>query len=504
MKLEPVIGLEIHVQLKTKSKMFCGSRNGAENELPNSTVCEVCTGAPGVLPATNAQAVRWAIKAAKALRCRINPHSKFDRKHYFYPDLPKGYQISQYDLPVGQGGYLEIRSREHPEGGKTEFIKKIRINRVHLEEDAAKLTHADREAVSLVDFNRAGTPLIEIVTEPDFSTPLEAKTFLQELRLIMRYLEVSDADMEKGQLRADANISLKRAAAPALYPKTEIKNLNSFKSVERALEYEIMRQTKLWEEKNPPAVTSTRGFDEAKQITVLQREKEEAMDYRYFPEPDLPPLHLTEIAEQTFVPELPAARRRRFQEELDLSPADARILTDDARWAKFTEEVFSELTEWVATLQAENDEEALEKYREKLGRLAGGWLTSKLTGLMAENKIDIRVCKITPENFAEFIALIFTGKVGSANALTLLQEMLLAGEDPAQIMAEKKLGQVRDPDLLQKAVEAVIKMNPDQVRQYRAGKLPIIQFLVGLVMKETQGQADPQLVKKILEKKLTA
>lgn len=517
----PVIGLEIHLQLKTKSKMFCGCPNREETVYgaapPNSFICPVCTGQPGVLPIVNQQAIAWAVKMARALNCRLNPVTKFDRKHYFYPDLPKGYQISQYDLPVAENGELEIDIVDENEQPRR---KKVNLIRLHVEEDAAKLTHEARHPEqsegspsisvktipsSYVDFNRAGAPLVEIVTQAELSSPAEAKTFLQEIRLLARYLEISQADMEKGEMRCDANISLRPKGEAKFYPKTEIKNLNSFKAVERALEYEIIRQTKLWEQGNPPAALSTRGWNDVKQITEEQRVKEEAEDYRYFPEPDLPALDLSEaIKEARNLPELPARRRVRFAEEYGLSRADARILTDNLAWANFTEKVFAEAWAWLASLpeMEGTEEEIMKKNRAKLGRLLGGWLTSKLAGLMLENKIDIRLLKITPENFAEFISLIYTNKINSANAQILLKEMLLAGADPSQIMEEKQLGQVDDPRLIEKAAETVLRLNPDQAAQYRAGKEAVLQFFIGKVMKETEGKVDPQAVKKILEEKL--
>ena len=319
----PVIGLEIHVQLKTKSKMFCGCANRDETVYgevpPNTFVCPICTGQPGVLPVVNEQALEWAVKMGKALHGDFNEISKFDRKHYFYPDLPKGYQISQYDVPVMEKGYLEIETigdNQQPE------LKKIELTRMHLEEDAAKNIHQEKN--TLVDFNRVGAPLIEIVTQPVLASPAEAKVFLQELRLLARYLNISNADMEKGELRCDANISLRPAGDTKFYPKTEIKNLNSFKAVERALEYEIQRQTKLWDNGNPPSTLSTRGWDEMKQVTEEQRVKEDAEDYRYFPEPDLPAFSLKEIIKKVSLPELPRARRARFVDEFGLSRADSK------------------------------------------------------------------------------------------------------------------------------------------------------------------------------------
>lgn len=519
MKYSPVIGLEIHIQLKTQTKMFCGCDNRGEYLPPNTAICPVCTGQPGVLPVPNQQAIEWGVKMALALNCKINSLSKFDRKHYFYPDLPKGYQISQFDLPVGEKGYLEIEAleeklteekikelEEDPKGQKIKLPKnkKIDITRLHLEEDAAKNLHSPEG--TLVDFNRAGTPLVEIVTEPDITSGPEAKLFLQELQNLAKFLKISDAEMEKGHLRCDVNVSLRPVGDTKYYPKTEIKNLNSFKAVERAIEYEIQRQTKLWEAGQTPEKLTTRGWNDAEQITEEQRAKEGSEDYRYFPEPDIPPFNLIAVEEKAKLelPELPQKMRLRFTNEYGLSKSDAKILTQDTEWAGFTESVFSEVWEWLTSLPDLDgtEEEIMAKHRAKVGRLVGGWLTSKLMGLMTEQKIDIRLLKITPENFAEFISLIYTNKINSTNAQLLLAKMIEAGGDPSIIMEEQRLGQVQDVKLIDTALENIIKMNPDQVAQYKSGKTAVIQFLIGKAMKETRGQADPQTIKDLLEKKL--
>lgn len=520
MPYTPVIGLEIHIQLKTKTKMFCSCDNRGEFLPPNTAICPVCTGQPGVLPVPNQQAIEWGVKMALALNCKINSLSKFDRKHYFYPDLPKGYQISQFDLPIGEKGWLEIDSPEDIDDTKIEKIldeenpksltlkrtknKKIDITRLHLEEDAAKNLHSPEG--TLVDFNRAGTPLVEIVTEPDIASASEAKLFLQELQNLAKFLKISDAEMEKGHLRCDVNVSLRPVGDTKYYPKTEIKNLNSFKAVERAIEYEIQRQTKLWEAGQAPEKLTTRGWNDTEQTTEEQRVKEGSEDYRYFPEPDIPPFNLAAVEKKAKLelPELPQKTRVRFADEYGLSKSDAKILTQDPEWADFTEQVFSEVWEWLTSLPDLDgtEEEIMAKHRAKVGRLIGGWLTSKLMGLMAENKIDIRLLKITPENFAEFISLIYTNKINSTNAQLLLEKMLEAGGDPSIIMEEDRLGQVQDTNLIETALDNVIKMNPDQVTQYRSGKTAVIQFLIGKAMKETRGQADPQTIKTILEKKL--
>lgn len=501
MKLEPVIGLEIHVQLKTKSKMFCSCDNTGENQPSNTTVCPICMGHPGTLPVANEQAIKFGVLAGLALNCQIPEKSKFDRKNYFYPDLPKAYQISQFDAPVAINGFLEI---EIPGAKKDERkTAKIKLTRAHLEEDAAKLQHSEDGKWSFVDYNRCGTPLLEIVTEPDFKTPLEAKIFLQELRLIMRYLRISDADMEKGHLRCDANISLHKPNEP-FNPKTEIKNLNSFKSVERALEYEIKRQTELAKEGHLPKFQSTRGWNEKKGTTEEQRTKEEAHDYRYFPEPDLPPFELEKFKEKSILPELPMAKRQRFIKEYDFSPSDSWTLTDDIYLADYTEQVVSELRAWLSSLpETEGTEEEIwEKNKNKMGKLVSGWLLSKLGGLMADNKISVRTLKITPENFAEFLSLIYTNRLGSSAAMAVLTEMLLSGADPTHVMEDKKLGQMSDEKEIDKIVEKVIEYNPKQAAEYKNGKIQILQFLVGIVMKETEGRANPKIVADLLKEKL--
>jgi len=513
MTLEPVIGLEIHVQLKTKSKMFCACDNAGENAPPNTAVCPICMGHPGTLPVINRQAVEYGLLAAMALNCRILETSKFDRKNYFYPDLPKGYQISQFDQPIAEKGFLEI---DVPGAKKDERASvKIQITRVHLEDDAAKNFHSPDGKSTMVDYNRAGTPLIEIVTEPDFASPLEAKTFLQELRNIMRYLNVSSADMEKGHLRCDANISLREVIddpahetgfARQLNPKTEIKNLNSFKAVERALEFEIMRQKKLWAIGTPPAYGATRGWNEELGVTEEQRGKEEAHDYRYFPEPDLPPMELQELAEtlKNKLPELPADRRRRFTQEYGFSPADARVICDDKYLADYTEAVISELTSWLHALpETEGSEEEIwDKNKAKLARLVSGWLLSKLGGLLTERKIDIRTLKITPENFAEFLTLIYQNKINGAMGLKLLATMAETGGDPSQIMEERGLAQMSDTGELETIINAVVAENPKVVADFKAGKLNALQFLLGQIMKKTKGSANPEKAQELLRKQL--
>ncbi len=505
MRLEPVIGLEIHIQLRTASKMFCPCPAG-EAVSPNTNVCPVCMGHPGTLPVPNEQAVRFAVLMGLALGCAISPASKFDRKHYFYPDLPKGYQISQYDVPVAHDGRLEI---DVP-GGTRPAIS-VGIIRAHLEEDAAKNLH-DASGKTYVDFNRAGVPLLETVTAPNFRSALEAKTFLQELRAIARTLGVSNADMEKGQLRCDANVSLREVGedglpiSSTLHPKTEVKNMNSFKAVERALEYEILRQTKCWEAGTPPMESTTRGWNDVKQVTELQRRKEEADDYRYFPEPDIPPLLLAELADELTarLPELPRAKRTRFVAEYRLNPEDARQLCEDAALSDYAERVFSEIHAWLQALPELDgaEEEVWEKEKRRLSRLVSGWLLSKLGGLLNERELDITACKIDPENFAEFITLLATNRLSTANGLAVLTAMLETGADPSHVMEERGLGLLQDETALAEVVSRVLNANPKEVERYRAGEKKLEAFFLGLVMKETEGRADPKMARNMLAVKL--
>lgn len=508
MTFEPVIGLEIHVQLKTKSKLFCGCDNRGEDAAPNTTICPICMGHPGVLPALNEAAIKSAVRAALALNAHVPDVGKFDRKNYFYPDLPKGYQISMLDEPICLDGKLIFDTKST---GDDRRIAEVGIERIHMEEDAAKSSHVGDK--TLIDYNRAGTPLIEIVTKPDLASPHEAKVFLQNLRRIMRYLDVSDADMEKGHLRCDANISLRPVVTdaekdpgyvPKLYPKTEVKNMNSFKSVERALHYEIERQTRLWEKGEPPMVSSTRGWDDAQGVTVLQRLKEGGADYRFFPEPDLPPINLAVLRERlrSTIPELPIAKQKRFVEEYGMAPADAAILVEEKYLADYVEHALQELEAWVrSTDSIEGDaEEKFQNNKAKLVKLTNGWLISKLFGLMEKHSIDIRRIKITPENFAEFITLIFTSQLSGTNGLVVLEEMLLTGADPSHIIEEKKLEQTSNEEEIADLAREAIEASPDIVAKLKAGNDKVIMVLVGAVIKSSGGKANPQMVQKILKK----
>lgn len=498
----PIIGLEIHVQLNTKSKIFCSCPNVDDGAPPNTAICPVCTGQPGALPALNAEALKKGVLAGLALNCRIPDQSAFDRKNYFYPDLPKGYQISQFAMPVALAGYVTFTLPEQALPGRE--VVRIGITRVHLEEDAAKNFHApeglDGLPTTLVDYNRSSTPLIEIVTEPDFRSPSEAKYFLQELRAVMRAIKVSDADMEKGQMRCDVNISLMEVddkgfpIKTTLNPRTEIKNLNSFRAVEKAILYEIQRQGSLYEVKTPP-VEATRGWDDAQGKTIEQRTKETSADYRYFPEPDLPPQDLIEIREQMQrrIPELPAQARLRLQDDYGFSEANAAFFVANAGWQEYAEQVMSELAGWIEASddKTKSGSEAMDENREFYAKLVGGWLTSKLAGLLIEKNLSITDANIKPEDFAEFINLLAKKTVNSANGQKLLQLMHDSGKDPSDLLETHNLSQNLSDEELAAIVKRNIEANPDKAEEIKNGKLPLIKWFVGLVMRDTEGRADP-------------
>lgn len=479
------IGLEVHVQLKTKSKMFCACDNTGEDKTPNTTICPICTGQPGTLPAPNKQAIEWSIKTALALHCTIPTESHFDRKHYYYPDLPKGYQISQMDRPLGSAGFLDITSRG--------IAKKVRINRLHLEEDAAKLVH-DGDW-SGVDFNRGGTPLMEIVTEPDLETPQQAKAYMQELRLLMTYLGVSDADMEKGHLRCDASISVRPEGQAKLNPRMEIKNLNSFRAVERALSYEQKRLTDMLGDDNYPTADETRSWDEEKSATKTLRKKESSADYRYFPEPDIPPLKLdAELTRMLLaqLPELPWQKRERFMVELGFSAAHALQFAEDKDLAAFAEEVISELREWLTErgdLEG-TSEEIWEKHCEKMAKFAGNWLVGEFLKHLHGVSMRPHESKIKPAAFAEFLTLLFERKINNTQAQMLFEAMFERGGSPHALVEELDLRSLGGEKELHKLIEQAIASNPDAVADFRSGKQNAIQFLVGQVMKLSKGKAD--------------
>jgi aspartyl-tRNA(Asn)/glutamyl-tRNA(Gln) amidotransferase subunit B len=464
MNLKTVIGLEIHAQLATKSKMFCSCGNNAENAAPNSLVCPVCLGLPGVLPVANFQAIEWTVKTGLALNSEIAKKSKFDRKHYFYPDLPKNYQISQYDMPFAIGGWLEIKNQ------KSE-TKRINLFRIHLEEDAGKLMH-DKDA-SYVDLNRAGTPLMEIVTKPDISSPAEAKIFMQELRSILRYLSVSDANMEKGNLRCDANISIEKDGVEGT--PVEIKNINSFRMLERSLLYEEKRQKQAIE--NGEKITKeTRGWDDAKGVTFSQRSKEHAQDYRYFPEPDIPPFEIEKIINieelKKQLPELPAQKRERYEKTWNIKKQDAEILAVEKSMAEYFENIAEKITP----------------------TLAANWVINEL-------KSD-GVLTIKTEQMIELLEKLEKGEINGKIAKDILTEMISSGKSATEIINSKGLKQIGGEEELTVIIDKVIKDNPGPVNDVKAGKNQAMGFLVGHVMQETKGQANPAAVNKILKEKL--
>ncbi len=472
---EVVIGLEVHAQLKSNSKIFCpdSTEFGAE---PNTHVCPITLGMPGVLPVLNKKVVDMAILTGLALNCEIAHISKFDRKQYFYPDLPKGYQISQYDLPVCKNGYIDING------------KRIGITRAHLEEDAGKLVHAGAAGISgstysLVDLNRAGTPLLEIVSEPDIRSSEEAKNYMEELRTIVRYMGVCDGNLEEGSMRCDANISIRPFGQKEFGTRAEIKNINSFSALKRALDYEIERQYELLSE-GEEVVQETRLWNEAEGITKSMRSKEDAQDYRYFPEPDLMMLEIDDewvnrIKKE--MPELPSERRKRYIEQLGLSQYDAEVIVFQMETALFFDKVIE---------QGANP------------KLAVNWLMGDVTGYLKDNKLDITQTKLTPESLAEMIKLIENGTISNKIAKEIIVELLEKGGNPKEIVDKKGLSVISDENELVAIVEKIINDNPSQVAAYRGGKDKLFGFFVGQVMKATQGRANPQIINEVLHKKL--
>ena len=489
-KYEPTIGIEVHVELKTNSKMFCLCANDPDEIKPNKNICPICMGHPGTLPVANKKAVEYVIKTGLALDCKIAELSKFDRKNYFYPDLPKGYQISQYDQPLCEKGHLLINDR------------KIGITRIHLEEDTGKLIHPKGADYSLVDLNRAGTPLMELVTEPEISSSVEAKEFCRQFQLIVKCIGVSDADMEKGQMRCEVNISLKPVGQKEFGTKVEIKNLNSFRAVGRSIEYEIKRQTEVLGE-GGKINQETRGWNADKQETYSQRKKEEAHDYRYFPEPDLPPLDLTKKAGvfdvkkiKDSIPELPLLKKYRFINQYKLVEENAKIFSEDKELANYFEDIVSELSHWIEAKGIDGNR------LDKLTKLTANYILTELQRLFYVNNTPISDCKITAENFAEFITLIDEGKISSSGAQEMLVEMFTTGGDPSNILDEKGLAQVSDEGEIEIIVDKVIKNNSQSVEDYRSGKEVALKFLVGQTMKQSKGKANPQMAGEILRKKL--
>ncbi|RKD21071.1 aspartyl/glutamyl-tRNA amidotransferase subunit B [Ammoniphilus oxalaticus] len=474
MNYETVIGLEVHAELSTNTKIFCGcpTEFGAP---PNTHTCPICLGHPGVLPLLNKRAVEFAIKASLALNCQIGEISKFDRKNYFYPDLPKAYQISQQDQPIGQNGWIDIVVN-----GET---KRIRINRLHLEEDAGKLIHSDYDDATLADYNRSGVPLVEIVSEADLRSPEEARAYLEKVRSILQYCEVSDVRMEEGSLRCDANISLRPFGQAEFGTKAELKNMNSFRNVQRGLEYEQIRQAELLN-KGELIVQETRRWDDANARTLSMRGKEEANDYRYFPDPDLVHLEISRdwVEEiKTTIPELPDARQARYVEDYGLSQTDAAILTS----SKDISDFFQQSVETGAD-----------------ARQVSNWIMGDLMGYLNAEQIELKNIKMTPASFAEMIKLIEKGTISTKIAKTVFGEMLETGKAPEQIVEEKGLVQISDEGAIREAALEAISNHPQSVQDYKEGKTKAIGFLVGQVMRATKGKANPGMVNQLLKDEL--
>lgn len=478
MDWETVIGLEVHVELKTATKIWCNcsTKFGAP---PNTNVCPVCLGLPGVLPVLNEQVLAYAIRTGLAFHCEIAPFSKFDRKNYYYPDLPKNYQISQYDLPIAVHGYLEINA-----GGRN---RRVGITRVHMEDDAGKLVHAGATITeanyTLVDYNRTGVPLLEIVSEPDMRSPEEARAYLEKLKTVLQYLDVSDCKMEEGSLRCDANISLRPVGSTTFGTKTELKNLNSFRAVQKGLEYEQERQMQVLED-GGRVVQETRTWDETRNITQTMRSKEEAHDYRYFPDPDLVPIVMSAekvAAIRATLPEMPDARQRRFMDTYGLSEYDAAGITASRALADYFE----------AVVKRHGDAKAV-----------ANWLMGEMAKHLNSAGVDIAACPVSPENLAALLDLLARNTISGKIAKSVFDEMFATGKDPQAIVKEKGLVQISDAGELQDIVAQVVAAHPQSVADFQAGKDRALGFLVGQVMKQTHGRANPELVNKLLRQRL--
>lgn len=475
MKLEVIIGLEIHAQISTQTKMFCSCSNDSFGKEANSNVCPICMAFPGMLPVINEEAVRKGVIAALALNCEIPSHSKFDRKNYFYPDLPPGFQISQYDEPVSKEGHVEISI----DGAK----KTIRIVRLHLENDAGKLTHTGKD--TLLDFNRAGCPLMEIVSYPDMRSAKEAKAYAEAIQQLLRYCESSSCDMEKGMMRFDASVSLRPMGEVKLYPRAEIKNLNSFRSLEAAIEYEIKRQTKMWEAGTPPSGEQTVGWDDDRGTTEVLREKESAADYRYFPEPDLPPLEVSQaqLSEwKKLVPESPMQKYERFLSDYALGEAEARFLSEDPALARYFEEV----------VKGSGNAKA-----------AASFVGTILVKRLKDENRWIKDSPVQAEDLVELIKMIDSGAISNNVAkTTVFDELMKGGKSPKQIVEEQGLTQKSDAGEIEQWCKAAIEANPQAAADVKAGTMKAIGTLVGAVMKESKGQANPKMVNEVLMKLL--
>jgi len=477
MEFEPVIGLEVHAELQTNSKMFCGCAVvDSVSAPPNTAVCPVCAGMPGTLPVVNQKAVEYAIRVALALGCTVNPVSIFARKNYFYPDLPKGYQISQYEQPLAEHGKLVIQTS----GGE----KTIRVLRVHLEEDTGKLTHIN--GGSLVDLNRAGVPLLEIVSQPDIRLVEEARAYAESLRDILRYLEVNSGDMEKGVIRFEANISVREKGTDVLNTRVEIKNLNSFRALERATAFEIERQSKLVAS-GGEVEQETLGWNEAKETTYSQRNKEDAHDYRYFPEPDLPPLVVDKPWLERIrveLPELPHEKRLRFIKDYGLTEYDVGVLTAEKAIANYFEFAINGLSSKVTP------------------KVLANWMTGDLFSLMNQASTTVADLKVQPDALAELVELVAAGEINQSTGKTVLTEMFQTGKGSAEIVEARGLKQVSDEGFIAGLVKEVLDENPEQVESFKAGKETVVNWLFGQVMRKAQGKANPQVVRMELEQQL--
>jgi aspartyl-tRNA(Asn)/glutamyl-tRNA(Gln) amidotransferase subunit B len=478
MNYEPVIGLEVHAELLTQSKMFCGCAVVmSDGEPPNSRVCPICTGMPGMLPVINQRAVEFTIMTGLALNCSVEEFNVFARKNYFYPDLPKGYQISQYEFPLCRNGWLQVET--------SNGLKRIGVRRVHLEEDTGKSTHVGNK--SLIDFNRSGVPLMEIVSEPDMHSVEEVKAYATKLRSILRYLGVNSGDMEKGVIRFEANISIRPVGSSEFGTRTEVKNLNSFRALVRATEYELARQQKIIES-GGTIDQETMGWDEARNVTVTQRSKEQAHDYRYFPEPDLPPLVIDPkwVAEiKMALPELPDAKRDRFVREYSLAINDAELLVVDRAVAEYFEA-------------------AVKLSDVKKAKSIFNWLTGELFRYMNEAAISIEEVKLTPTMLVELIDLVETGTINLNTGKRVLGEMFKSGESAKSIVDAKSLAQISDNSAIESIVQKVLDANAAEVEKYLGGKENVLGFLVGQIMKESKGKANPKAVQEILSRELRA
>src|SRR5258706_1121646 len=473
---EPVIGLEIHGELLTNSKLFCGcaADYGSAPE-PNTNICPTCTGLPGAMPVVNKKATELAALVGLALNCSINKHNTFARKNYYYPDLPKGYQISQYELPIAEKGWMDVLA-------DSENQLRVRVRRVHIEEDTAKLSHEKNYA--LVDFNRAGVPLLEIVSEPDIRTVEAALDYATKVRAILRYLGVNSGDMEKGVLRFEANISVRPVGSDEFRTRTEIKNLNSFRALTRASAYEIERQIKVYES-GGTVVQETLGWDDVRGVTVSQRGKEEAHDYRYFPEPDLPPLQLSDAwidAIRTQLPELPETKTARFITDFNLTPSEARFLTSERSLANYFESVVAK--------------------SKSPAKAVHSWIAGEFMRYLNDSRVNIEDVTLAPESFAQLIDMVTNKTIGGNAGKTVLGELLKNGGDPPQIVKEKGLTQGSNESFIQEAVMKVINDSPSEVDKYLGGKETLLQWFVGQVARATKGKADPNVVRKILVKLL--